>query len=592
MKNFLLSFAGGLLALIVFFVMLPILFLGMISMSMSGGDDERPGGDIVITMDLRAGYPDQTPQDGFAAIFGQTSFVDVLTRLDAAASDDQVKAVYLRASEMGIGSARAEELRDAIIKLKEAGKPVIAHSQGFMFGTPSPYRAVSAVDELWMQSGSDFAVSGIMMESLFARDLLDKIGVKAEIVALHEYKSAPDMYTKSSMTDAARESYSALGGSVWDESIRDITSDRGHLLTTDLPMRELLANSPFDADEAVRLGLADKTGWPEDAMRDLEARFEGAAFMDISAYIPPEPKRNAPVFALVGGEGPIMTGASGNDFSFSSDAMIASDTVSAQIYEAAEDEDVRAIVFRVDSPGGSAIASDQIWRAVNYARTEKNKPVIVSMGSVAASGGYYVSMGADRIVAPRTAITGSIGIFGGRLAMSEALAKIGVNVDGVQIGDDYIGTLHSVKPMTNAQRSEWYDRLEAGYNRFVGMAAEGRGMSFDDLQSKARGRVWSGADAQEIGLIDETGGLIKAIEVAKEVAGLAPDEKVTLRKVVPDQTPFEALGAMFGASSAELRTLSMISKVASDPELARMLGQIEAMQDGGAQMSAPIIIER
>ncbi len=591
MKNFLLSFAGGFLALIVFFVIFPIVVLGMIT-SAASDKEARPTGDIVLTIDLRHPYPDQPPQDGLAALFTQTGFVDVLTRLDAAATDKDVKAVFIRSSDMSIGSARAEELRDAIIKLKTSGKPVVVHSQGFMFGSPSPYRAVSAADEIWMQAGTDFAVSGVSMETMFAKGLLDKLGVTAEIIALHEYKTAPHLYTQTGLTEAAEKSMRELGQSIWDESILDITEDRSDKLTGELPMPEVLATGPFGADQAKSLGLIDQLGWPEDAVRDLKKRFDEAELIDIAAYTPPSQTGKTSVIAFVTGEGPIMTGSSGNDLSFNNDALMASDTISAQIYEAANDKDVKAILFRVDSPGGSPVASDQIWRAIQYARTEKSKPVVVSMGSVAASGGYYVSMGADKIVAPRTSITGSIGIYGGRFALSEGLSKVGVNVDGVTIGDDYVGAFSSIRPMTNSQRSHWYDRLEAGYERFVSLAAEGRGMSFDDLQVRARGRVWSGADALDQGLLDVNGGLIKAIEVTKELAQIPADGKISLRRTYQAQSPLEALGGMFGASASELQTLHTISRVTSNPQISRMLSQIEALDREGVQMTAPIIIEK
>ncbi|MEM8920066.1 MAG: S49 family peptidase, partial [Pseudomonadota bacterium] len=392
MKTFLLSFLGGLTALVLFFLIIPVIIIS----AFSGGEDEGPQGSVVLAVDLRASYPDQRLTSGPAAIFGQVSFIDILTRLDAAADDPNVEGVFLRASEFGVGSARAEELRTAFLKLRAADKFVIAHSQGFLTGGPSNYRAVSSADEIWLQPGADFNVTGVAFETLFFKDLLDNIGVTSEIEALGEYKNAPNVYKETGYTDAHAETLQALGEGIWSISIEDIAADRE---LDPAALRAMLEAGPKSPDAAKTLGLVDKLGWPEEAADAAKARGDEAELLDIAYYSPPGVDGSAPVIALVGGEGPIMGGASGGDFfDLNSDPVFASDTVSAALLAAAEDEDVEAVVFRVDSGGGSAIASDQIWRAVERVQ-ESGKPVVVSMGTVAASGGYYVAMGADAILA-------------------------------------------------------------------------------------------------------------------------------------------------------------------------------------------------
>lgn len=589
MKTLLLSFAGGFLALILFFVALPIF---IISMASSGSKSESPSGPIVISIDMRYEYPDQKPTDGLASLFGQTSFIDILEKLDRAASDDNVKGVFFRASEMGFGSSRAEEMRNAILKLKENGKFVVTHSQGFFVGGPSAYRAISASDEIWLQDGTDLSVPGFSIETLFLKGLFDKLGITAEIEAFHEFKNSPNVYKETDFTESHAKAMRELAESLWQVSIVDIANDRADKLPDDSVVRTVLENSPYSAQQAVEIGLVDKLGWPEDVARHAKEMADDGDIIDIANYYPPKLPEKSPNIALIGGEGPIMPGASGGDvFNPNAETFIASDTISAQIYDAGEREDVKAIVFRVDSPGGSPSASDQIWNAIEYVQKTYEKPVVISMGSVAASGGYYISMGADKIYANRATITGSIGVYGGKFAIAEGMRKIGVNPARIDVGGEYASIFTSTEKLSDLQRAKMRQSLERTYDRFTKLAADGRDMSQEQLHEVAKGRVWTGEDALNRGLVDELGGLIDAIEGAKELAEIDVDTTVNLVSMVPQQDPLEAIGGMLGASAQSIQTLNRVAKIVGDERVNSTLMQIQAMESNPNQMAIPVIKE-
>lgn len=585
MKTFFLAVGGAVIGTIVAIVLLFFIASAMIS----GLSKPTPMPDqIALTVDLRNGIPDQAPTGGIDALFGQQGFVDVLTKLDAAASDDRIKAVFIRGSEFSIGSSRAEELRTAFNKLKDSGKLVVAHSQGSFGGGPSGYRAIAAADEIWVQPGSDLIASGVSFETMFMKGLLDKLSVTPEIEAFYEYKNSPNTYKETDFTEAHREAMLRLADSIWTLSLDDIAQDRGLSVEA---TRNALESSPVSADRMVELNLADNTGWPVTAKDSIrEQTDEDIEFMNIFAYLPPSPKFSSPVIAIVGGEGAIMTGfADTSPFSQNGSAIM-SDTTSNAILEAARNESVEAIVFRVDSPGGSPVASDQIWNAIDIAQNEYEKPVIVSMGALAASGGYYVSTGADWIVANRATITGSIGIYGGKLAYSDGLERLGINVRSVGVGGEFNGAFTSADTFTDEQRTRLRAWLKRGYDRFLTLVAEGRGMTFEEVHEQARGRVWTGEDALDRGLVDELGGLVTAIAKARDLAEIDPESDVRYM-TYPQQTGFGFGGSFVGAST-ELKALGQLSETLNDPHVAALLEELNAAKTGTIQARMPTIIEK
>ncbi len=342
----------------------------------------------------------------------------------------------------------------------------------------------------------------------------------------------------------------------------------------------------------IQFNLATELGWPEQALdKARDQAGEDSITIDVASYNAPETKFGAPVIAIVGGQGPIVTGDEGGSL-FQEGNGFASDAIASALYEAGRDEDVKAVVFRVDSPGGSPTASDQIWHAVNYIQTEEQKPVIVSMASVAASGGYYVSTGADWIVANRTTITGSIGIFGGKMAIDEGLARIGVDAESIKVGGPFAGAFSTTEKFTDEQRTMIRAWLQRGYDRFTGLVSEGRELSLDDVDQIARGRVWSGEDALEKGLVDELGGLTVAIAKAREMAEIEDDAEIRVKTYPMNDGGFAIFGASSSASAAELKAIGQLAQVLNDPEIQALLMEAETMRNSRIQARMPTFIER
>lgn len=591
MKTFFASILGGIIALTLFVILMIMFIMGMIGLVASGGKESavRPAS-MVLEIDLRTSMPDQPATSGPAAFFSEGSFTDVLLNLDAAATDPNVKGVFIRASEMGVGNSRAEELRQALIKLRSSGKFVLAHSQGMIGLGPSGFRAIAPADEIWLQPGSDVSIPGMTVETLFMKDLFDRFNVSAEIEQFYEYKNSPSVYKETDYTEPHREAMMALITDIWEDSLADIATDRGFSSVSEL--RSQLESGPLSPERALDIGLVNTLSWPEEAEEAaIERGGDGAELVSIFHYAPPALPHSAPKIAIVGGEGAIVTGAA-TPGPFGGDAIFASDRVSEALLEAGRDESIKAIVFRVDSGGGSAIASDQIWRAVQRVRTEMNKPVVVSMGSVAASGGYYVSAGADAIYALRTTITGSIGVYGGKYALADGLRQFGLNPSTLSVGGDFAEAF-TLEKFTDTQRELLHASLERTYDRFMDVVATGREMDETRVREIARGRVWSGTDAKDIGLVSELGGLIDAIHKARELAGLPEDAKY---RVVYEPEPVRGLEGLleqfFGASAETSEAAARLNALMENEQIKVLIEQSEALDSRQIQMRSPALIER
>lgn len=562
MKTFFLSMAGAFAAMFVFILLIVSFFVVLI---VGATNSTPPAPDrVVLSLDLNMELPDQSPVGGLAAFSQTPGFIDLLTKLKAAETDDAVQGLYLRGAMIGVGSARAEELRQAFHSFRDSGKFIIAHTQGtYGMSGPSALRSLTAADEIWIQPGTDLFATGVTFETEFLAGLFEKIDVQSEIYPFYEYKNAPNSYNETSYTEPHREAMTALADSIWSVSLSDIAEDRGLSVES---VKSALESGPKSAQEVIDLKIMDKLGWPEEAEEAARERAgKDAELVELAMYMPPTISIKAPLIAVVGGEGAIITGGAEGGSPFSSPPAFASDAVARAILDAGDNEKVKAIVFRVDSPGGSPTASDQIWRAVKRVQ-EKGKPVVVSMGSVAASGGYYVSAGADYILADRSTITGSIGIFGGKFALEGAFNKIGVTFDTVSVGGEFADAYGS-GTFTQAQEAEVKAWLKRGYDRFLGIVGEGRGMTYDEVHAVARGRVWSGEDAIEIGLVDGIGGFMDAIDKAKELGGIDADVTPRLTFYPRRKSGFEALESLFGVSEETARVAYMLGMVANDDRM-------------------------
>ncbi|WP_205876479.1 signal peptide peptidase SppA [Mycobacterium camsae] len=501
----------------------------------------------VLEMNLRSTPPETTGFDPLTIITGggrQMSLRETVATIHRAAEDPRVAGLIARVQLPPSPIGAVQELRDAIAAFS-AVKPSVAWAETFP-GTLSYYLA-SAFREIWMQPSGGVGLIGFAANAMFLRDALDKAGVEAQFVARGEYKSAANLFTEGGFTDAHREAVTrmleSLQGQVWQAvaESRDIAVDA---------LDELADRAPLMRDDAVASGLVDRIGFRDEAYarmaelvgdgsadedNDAEekpprmylARYAGSARPRLAPPVPAIPgRRGKPTIAVVTVEGAIVNGRGGLQGVPFGPSNAGGDTIAAALREVVADDSVSAIVVRVDSPGGSVTASETIWREVKRAR-ERGKPVVASMGSVAASGGYYVSMAADAIVANPGTITGSIGVITGKLVVRDLKERLGVGSDAVRTNAN--ADAWSIDaPFTPEQQAQQEADADLFYTDFVQRVAEGRNLTTKDVDNVARGRVWTGVDALERGLVDELGGLRAAVRRAKVLAGLDPDTEVRL----------------------------------------------------------------
>jgi protease-4 len=492
----------------------------------------------VLELDLAEGIIEQPPRDPLSAAIARRRIVlrDLVDGLRRAAGDGRVHALVARVGTGRVGLSTAQEIRDAVWAFRASGKPAIAWSESFNeFGPATvPYYLATAFGEIWLQPSGAVGLTGVGLRAVFLRETLERAGVAVELGRRHEYKSAPETFTETGFTAAHREASERLVGSMFEQIAAGIGAARGLA-----PERvgELADAGPLLAAEALEAGLVDRLGYRDEVYGEIADRVGEHRPLLVARYSRRKARpsaveratrlvrRRRPVLALVQAVGGVRLGRSGRG-PLSGSAM-GSDSVTSALRAATADPDVRAIVFRIDSPGGSYVASDAIWRQVAQCR-EAGTPVIVSMGDVAASGGYFIAMGADLIVAEPGTITGSIGVFGGKAVIAGLLDRLRVGHDGVASGDRAF-MFSPRRGFTDAERQRLEAWLDHVYEDFVAKAAEGRRMSREQVHAVAKGRVWTGADARERGLVDELGGLHAAVQRARERAGLPADREPEIR---------------------------------------------------------------
>ncbi len=574
MRQFFITVFGVVVGIIAFFILILVFFMGL---GMVGAISEsmKPKPAQVLSLDLRKPLPDHGLGE---TLFGEsTGIVDVVRALDAAKDDDRIKGLFIRADAFGLTPASAEELRLAILDFKTSDKFVIAHAQGFESPSLFPYMTVAGADELWMQDTTGFAVSGIRSESEFFGGVMEKLDAQPQFVQFHEYKNAVNTYTEKDFTPSHREATTSYLNSLYDSAITNIATDR--VMIADM-VKQILDKSPYSAEEAMEIGLVDKMGFIETVREYVKVKAGGddTQFISVANYSGQQ-KFTGPAIAYIGGQGAVVNGPSSTGGPFGSAVSMGGDTIASAFDKATKDKNVKAIVFRVSSPGGSPSASDQILAAAERAQ-EAGKPVVISMGQFAASGGYYVSATSDKIVAMPTTITGSIGVFGGKVALEDTFAKVGYNIEGITIGGEYAGVYSADTPFTESQREAYRGQLQDIYDDFTSRVAKGRDLPIERVQEIAKGRVWTGAQAKELGLIDELGGFMKAVEVAKELAGLDEDEDVRIKRFPRTPTTAEQLEQLFGNAAQTQADIAALREITALPEVQAALRAREASRMG------------
>lgn len=448
----------------------------------------------------------------------------VLEALAAAARDPRVEGVLVTLRGAPVSLARGAAVRRALASVRAAGKPVVVWAE--RLGSESLYLA-SAATRVFVPEAGSVALLGLRLESFFVRDLLDRIGVRADVVRVGEYKSAAEGLVRRGLSDAHREQLEALAEDLFAVLVEGIAE--GRALSPER-VRSLVDAGPHRPRAACEAGLVDACLFPDEVEAEL-ARLAGraplpgaepdVALVELASYHALRarpgalraPFAAAPRLAYVVAAGAIRTGTG--------TAGVASDPYRALLRRLERDDAVRGVVLRIDSPGGDALASDLLWRAVR--RLADAKPVVASLGDVAASGGYYVAAGAHAIHAEDATLTGSIGVVGGKLDLEALYQRVGVAQEGVERGAR-AGLLSPARPLTPEERSAVRGELRAVYELFLERVAEGRGLSRDAVHAVARGRVWSGRRARDARLVDAAGGPLEALADARARAGLPPDE--------------------------------------------------------------------
>jgi protease-4 len=583
MKQFMITLSAVIVAMLLVLIGLPIALI----FGLSAAAHPHPHGDVVVSIDLRQKMTDQSATQPFDFITGKgLSTLEVVQTLHRAADDPHVKAVFIRLPEGGMSPAAAEEIRDAIIYVRGAAKPVIAHSQGLYPDTMviASYMLGSAASELWMQPRSSFQVTGISTSTMFMKRAFDKYGVTAEFEQRAEFKNAVNPYLYDDYTPAHREATLGWMTGIYNSMLKDIAHDRRMDVAK---VQATIEAGPYGAEQALDLGLVTHLGQVHDAEEAaLKRGDENTEVIDIHDYErTATPVTTGDTIAVIDGEGAIMTGKGGTG-GFGSEPSMMSDTISDAFYDAIKDKSVKAIVFRVSSPGGSDTASEQIANAMQAAK-ESGKPVVVSMGDYAASGGYWISSGASRIVADPSTLTGSIGVFGGKIAYGDALAKFGIDMKDITVGgqnSDTFSPSQGFTPEQHAALAGWIDQI---YNGFIVHVSAGRNIPEDTVRDIAKGRVWTGDQALGLRLVDRLGGFYDAVDEAKSLAKLSGN--VRLVDYPSSHSMFGDTGESVRMSLSGLKTLSFLGWAMSDPKAEAVMNNVadERLREQGATVMAP-----
>ena len=548
----------------------------------------------ILEANFEQSFPEVVPDTPSAhwMLNGKSTVRDVVDAIDRGSSDDRVVGMVAKIGAAPMSMAQIQEIRDAVQRFRARKKFAVAYSETFgEFGPGNgAYYLATAFDHIYLQPSGDIGLTGIMMESPFVKGTLGKLGVTFHGDHRYEYKNALNFYTETKYTGPHKEAMTALLNS-WFSQIKDGVCQARQIAPE--KFEAIVDAGPYLGKEAVDAKLVDDIEYRDQVYDKAKKQAgDGAELLYLDKYLnrAGRPHDRGKTVALVFGVGGVTRGKSDYDPVQGSQNM-GSDTVAAAIRTAAEDRDVKAILFRVDSPGGSYVASDTIWREVMRAR-QAGKPVIVSMGNLAGSGGYFVAMAADKIVAEPGTITASIGVLGGKMLTSGLWDKVGLSWDEIHQGQNatmFTGT-HDYTPAEWARFEAWLDRV---YVDFTGKVAEGRKLPKEKVLEIAKGRIWSGQDAKNLGLVDELGGYDVALKLAKKAAGVPESDDVKIVVYPRPKSFLESLLQRRGADNSDKEAVSQaLARILQDVQpVARELKAVgiarrERDQDDVLQMNS------
>ncbi len=552
MKQFFKFTFASMLGFILASLLVFIIFLGIIVSAVSVGKKETVTvpDKTILMLTLDQPISDRSSENPFAHfnfsqpdMGKQLGLNEIVSNLKKASADSKVKGIFLELTDIPAGQATLEEIRNALIDFKKSGKFIVSYSEAF---TQKSYYLASVSDKIYLNPAGDMEFKGMIGQVMFFKGLLEKIDVEPQVIRHGKFKSAIEPFTLDKMSDANKEQTLTFISGMWNHVLAGI-SDSRKIPVADLNAmaNEYKIQSPQDA---VSFKMVDKLLYKDEVLDELKTRVEvkdnkDLKLMKLGKYAnAPEAdkKTSGDKIAVIYATGSIGSGEG-------DDESIGSETISKAIRKARLDDKVKAVVLRVNSPGGSALASDVIWREMLL--TKKAKPVVVSMGNVAASGGYYIACAADKIFAYPNTITGSIGVFGIIPNMKEMFNKnLGITFDDVKT-NPYADYIPVTRPMNDAERMIITNDIETIYSTFISHVSEGRKMTVAQVDSIGQGRVWSGVDAKRLGLIDEFGGLNDAIKEAAKLAKLKDYRTIDL----PEQKDtFEQLMEAFSGDNASV----------------------------------------
>jgi protease IV len=513
-----------------------VLVVGLVvaAVLVSLGDEPEVASNSVLVLNVEGSLPDYTNADELSSRFfgGDTNTLsNLLLQLRKAKADKRVGAVLLDVGGLGGGWAKADEIRDAVADFRKSGKPIYAYME---FGGDKEYYIATAAERVYVPPIGDLFINGLAAESMHFKGSFDKLGIVWDSYQIEKYKTAPESFTREDMSEGERETLNSLLDEIFNRYVTQVAEARRKSVED---ISALVDNAPHNAPAALEAGLIDGALYREEVEGELKKRLgykddEKLRKVSMAEYRRVTPQslglNQGEAIAVIFASGPIEPGRS-NDGTFGGDQTVGSDTVVKAVNDARDNKDVKAIVLRVDSPGGVTYPSDLIWRAVEEAK--KKKPVVISMGDLAASGGYYISMGANRIVAEPLTLTGSIGVYAYKPVVKGFYDWVGVSSEYLLRGKNS-GMFRETEKFTKEEREKFESSMRNFYwNQFLPKVAEGRKFqNVETVHEVARGRVWTGAQGKEKGLVDEFGGLDRAVEVAKELAKIPADKGV--RRVV------------------------------------------------------------
>jgi len=557
-------------------------FIGLaIIISIFRGSPPSIRDNSVLALKISGPLPDYVPDDPIRRILGgqPQSLSSLMTQFRKAKADKRIKAILLDVDASDIGWAKTEEIRGAIEDYRASGNPVYAYME---MGLNKDYYVATACDKIYVAPPGELFITGLAADVMFFRGTLDKLGIYPDIYQIGKYKSAGDTFTQKKMTDAHREFMNSLLDDLFAHYVDGIAKGRAK---SPEDVKKLIDGAPYTAAQAKDAGLIDGAAYREDVEKELKKRLnyrdnDELRIVKASDYrqISQESLglNKGEKIAVVYAAGDITSGRS--TFGGSGEETIGSDSLSKTLDEVRDDKTIKAVVLRIDSPGGSGLASDIIWRSVESLK--KKKPVVVSMSDVAASGGYYISAGANKIVAEPSTITGSIGVVGGKPVVKGFYDWIGVTNEYVLRGNN-AGMFRESEKFSDTERSKFQEFLAKTYDDFTSIVAKGRSKDQKYVDSIGQGRVWTGRQGKDNGLVDEHGGLDRAIELAKQLANIPADRGV--QRIIRPQIPsfFEQL--MSNSSDddeVQAKTKEQETMLAALPEDVRHVFHYAQLLDG------------